>query len=319
MNKLANTYSVNSFQALLSLCKEIRDSGNTDTVTIKLSDNNERGHFVFDYDNFVIVCENYTLTDNLYAKIKDENGIEYTTFKTPTLKIYGKNNVFINLHVVNDKGDSKIYGQEVALGIYNGNNYFLNCTLESEQDTLFIAPFSKDLQKRYTGFLPDREIEYFYENEVNYFFKCSITGTVDFIFGAGNAIFSSCDLISANDGRESYVFAPSTEKYNDFGFYATNCRFLRMDKTQDHNTYYARPWRDYGKAVIDNCYHEPHISKDAFSDWSDVNRSKTCRFEIRPFNEEMKLASSYGNEVQYNEANKRLESIVKQYEKYLKN
>ena len=48
----------------------------------------------------------------------------------------------------------------------------------------------------------------------SYFYKCEVWGHVDFIFGAGQAVFDDCDIVSRDRGSKTnngYVTAPSTE------------------------------------------------------------------------------------------------------------
>lgn len=304
---LKNDFVVYSYQELIDLCKKLREEEPNKQYKIKVKDAICRGNYIFDFSNFIISFENCCLSSSLYARMKDEYGIEFTTFKTPTLKIYGDNNVFINMKVVNDKGDCKTYGQEVSVAIYNADNFFINCHFISYQDTLFLAPFSSDLEERYKGFLPDREIEHFYQGQINYFYKCKIEGSVDFIFGAGDALFNGCEFDSRDDNRDSYVFAPSHSKDDEFGFYCINCNFTCENlKKQADSVYYARPWRDYGMTIIDECKIQDHIKEEGFSNWSNVNRSQTCRFYIKPFNEKIKLASLYIKKNIHEEANKKL-------------
>ena len=149
---------------------------------------------------------------------------------------------------------------------------------------MFVGPLPDDLSTRYIGFLPEEE-RYHEGNCTNYFYHCTIKGTVDFIFGAGRALFYRCDLVTLEDKRgETYVVAPSHSLKDDFGYYFESCQFQNGGAGKG-STFLARPWRDYGKAVFSNCTYEDHINPLLFHDWSDVNRTKTCRFEEYPLKE----------------------------------
>ena len=55
----------------------------------------------------------------------------------------------------------------------------------------------------------------------SYFSKCEVWGHVDFIFGAGQAVFDDCDIVSRDRGSKTtngYVTAPSTKGDQPYGF-----------------------------------------------------------------------------------------------------
>ena len=55
----------------------------------------------------------------------------------------------------------------------------------------------------------------------SYFARCEVWGHVDFIFGAGQAVFDDCDIVSRDRGSKTnngYVTAPSTDGEQPFGF-----------------------------------------------------------------------------------------------------
>ncbi len=284
INKTKYDYKVTSYQELINLCSQIRNRYKKKKFTILIDDDKEEiGNYKFPFSNFHIINKNHILSSNLYAKMKDENGDELTTWKTAALKITGSNNIFENLIVKNIAGDSEIKGQEVALAVYGSNNLFNRVYLESMQDTLFVGPLPDDLSTRYIDFL-DEDERYYEGNSINYFNNSEIKGSIDFIFGAGKAIFNKCNLVTVKDKRrESYVVAPSHSLKDDFGYFFNECHFKHDKNVDENSTFLARPWRDYGKAVFNNCIYSKHINPLLFHDWSDVNRIRTCRFLSFPY------------------------------------
>lgn len=278
----AKTYEASSWASLLLLCATLRKKDKDALYRIELSEGIEEGNFSFPYSRFYLSAKKgHTLLGHRYAKELDEEGKELTTWRTATLKVTGDNNVFENLSVLNDAGDPVTKGQEVALAVYGSNNYFLRCHLVSTQDTLFSGPLPKDLEVRYRGFLPDAE-RFHFEPVCNYYLQNRIEGTVDFIFGAGGAVFLQCDLFSLDDGRnEYYVSAPSHELDETFGYLFQECRFL-SGGAKDNTVYLSRPWRDYGLCVFSKCQYGPHIKKEGYSEWNELERKKTCRYEEYP-------------------------------------
>jgi pectinesterase len=156
-----------------------------------------------------------------------------------------------------------------------------NCTLTSTQDTLFLGPLPPDLVERYEGFLPDElrrdgDMRQIFEN-------CRIEGTVDFIFGCGNTLFTDCRIHSRDDARNmGYVAAPAHSKSQKQGFRFENCQLTCDEGVAEGSIYLARPWRDYGMVRFQNCACGPHIASLGFDKWSGTDRDRTARFFETP-------------------------------------
>lgn len=215
------------------------------------------------------------ITFDDYARRTDENGVEIGTFQSFTLCVTSSNVTLKNLTVENTARSPEKLGQEVALSVYGNRFTAENCKFSSTQDTLFLGPLPDDLVVRYDGFLPDY-LRYYEGQTYQKFISCEISGTVDFIFGCGNALFSKCDIISVNDNRDiGYVAAPAHHLACDVGFVFNECRLISRDAP---TVYLARPWRDFGKAVYINCSYQDHIADQGFINWNDTYREKTARF-----------------------------------------
>lgn len=97
---------------------------------------------------------------------------------------------------------------------------FRNVTLRGYQDTLFI------------------------DAGRHWFEGCRILGHVDFIFGAGQAVFENCEIVSrnrANKNPTGYVTAPSTLDSDDYGFLFLGSRFLKEDGVPAGSVRLGRP------------------------------------------------------------------------------
>jgi pectinesterase len=278
----SETIFADDFAKALAICGDLRKKDPTKPYHLVLRRSLSKGPFVFPYDHFYLEGETETtLAGSLYAQMEDEQGHELTTWKTATLKVTGSHNLFRNLTIRNDAGDPEKKGQEVALAVYGDDNLFANCTLHSTQDTLFVGPLPDDLSTRYIGFLPENE-RYHEGNTQNDFIACHISGSVDFIFGAGKASFYRSVIGSLDDGRDcAYVSAPAHSLKDDFGFYFDHCCFVN-EGVKPQTIYLARPWRDYGKAVFAYCSYENHIKAEGFAEWNAEKRYRTARFEEYP-------------------------------------
>ena len=216
-----------------------------------------------------------------YANKIHADGKEYNTFRTWTLAVCADHVTMEDLSVVNDALHPETKGQEVALTVYADDFHMRNCRLTSTQDTLFLGPLPYDLIERYDGFLPDhlrRDMRC-----RQYFDNCLIEGTVDFIFGCGEALFDNCEIRSLYDVREvGYAAAPAHALEQTEGFTFRNCRFTAEPSVDDGIIFLARPWRDYGLSRFENCSYGSHISPLGFDKWNDTSRDRTARFYETP-------------------------------------
>jgi len=216
-----------------------------------------------------------------YAKKLDAHGVEYNTFRTWTLAVCADGVAMRDLSVVNDSLRPEEKGQEVALTVYGDGFTMERCRLASTQDTLFLGPLPADLIERYKGFLPDRLRR---DKPCRQRFSdCLIEGTVDFIFGCGEAVFRDCEIRSLRDARGAgYAAAPAHSPDQAEGFRFLDCRFTAEAGVAPGSVYLARPWRDYGLCVFENCAYGPHISPLGFDKWNDTHRDRTARFYEAP-------------------------------------
>jgi len=109
----------------------------------------------------------------------------------------------------------------------------------------------------------------------NYFFNCEISGHVDFIFGAGQAVFEDCDIISRNRINKNptgYIAAPSTPISFPFGFLFVDCRLLKeSDQVPAGSVRLGRPWHPgadpkvSGSAVFMHCFMDDHVGPEGYA------------------------------------------------------
>lgn len=221
-------------------------------------------------DKTVIVYDDYA--NKIHA-----DGKEYITFRTYTVAVLAPHVNFKSLTVENDSLKPEEKGQEVALTVYADDFHAEDCNFISTQDTIFCGPLPPDLIIRYDGFLKDELRTEGYSRQI--YKNCFIAGTVDFIFGCGDALFEDCEIKSLYDVRgHGYAAAPAHALEQEIGFVFLRCRFTRDERVSDGSIYLARPWRDYGKASFIECTYDTHIAPVGFDKWNDTERDKTARF-----------------------------------------
>ena len=249
---------------------------------VHLSEGIYRGKFVLSASNVTIIgagMDKTVLEFGDYARKPHPDGREFNTFRTFTLAVTGDNVRMTGLTVKNYSRYPEVLGQEVALTVYGGGFEMTDCRLTSTQDTLFCGPLPYDLTQRYVDMLPPELRRY--EPMKQVFKRCLIEGTVDFIFGCGDAVFEDCEIRSLWDKRGvGYVCAPAHGLENTTGMEFRRCRFTAEDGVS--GIYLARPWRDYGIARFTDCEYGIHIAPEGFDKWNDTERDKTARFYETP-------------------------------------
>jgi len=277
---------LNSLLELNNCCKQLRQKDKKTRFKIYIKESSVKGNIKFLYSNFDIIGLNKVeIIGSKYSKqINEIDHKENTTWRTPTFKVTGNNNTFKNISIINNSLQPYKKGQQIALAIYGNNNQFIDCQIKSTQDTLFIGPLPDDLILRYIDFIPEdeRNIE---GNLFSYFKNCHITGTIDFIFGAGQAYFNKCILESIEDFsfRPSFITAPAHSMKDNFGFCFYKCNFISKTIFQQR-VYLGRPWRDFGKSVFIKCNYGTHINSKGFINWENTIRYLSSRFEEYPSN-----------------------------------
>lgn len=133
----------------------------------------------------------------------------------------------------------------------NDQAIFDHVTIEGYQDTLFV------------------------DAGRHFFRDCRVAGHVDFIFGAGQAVFERCEIVSRNRAGKNpsgYITAPSTPAALPYGFLFIASRLIR--ETPDvpaGSVRLGRPWHPEanpsinGSAVFIGCFMDDHIGLQGFA------------------------------------------------------
>ena len=119
----------------------------------------------------------------------------------------------------------------------------------------------------------------------SYFSRCEVWGHVDFIFGAGQAVFDDCDIVSRDRGSKTnngYVTAASTDVGQPYGFLFLRSRLRKERPTMSANSVtLGRPWHPFANpravasvAFID-CWMDDHIGERGWDRMSSVDSTGT--------------------------------------------
>jgi pectinesterase len=117
----------------------------------------------------------------------------------------------------------------------------------------------------------------------SYFAACEILGSVDFIFGAGRAVFEGSDIVSRDRGsptNNGYVTAPSTHVGQPYGLLFINSR-LKKERPgmAPGSVTLGRPWHPGGRpdaigsAVFIDTWMDDHIGAQGWDSMTSTDSS----------------------------------------------
>lgn len=213
------------------------------------------------------------LTYDRYARMMMEDGMKRGTFRSYSCLIDTHDFTARNLTFENSSGRGIDVGQALALYVDGDRIFFEDCRFLGGQDTIFTAPLPpKEIEPN--GFIGPKQ----FAPRINgrhYYKNCYIEGDIDFIFGGATAYFEDCELFSKYVGRpvNSYVTAASTPEGQPYGYVMNNCRFT--SQCPPRSAYLGRPWREYAKTVLINCFMDEHICEEGWDDWGKAHARAT--------------------------------------------
>lgn len=221
------------------------------------------------------------ITYDDYANMLMKDGSKRGTFRSYTMFLDSHDITLSNLTIRNASAPRSKAGQAIALYADGDKIIVKNCRLESYQDTLFTGPLPPNALSP-GGFTGPKE----FAPRINgrhYYKDCYICGDIDFIFGSATAYFENCEIASvysekltSKDGNVpvySYATAASTAEGQTYGYVFESCRFTGT--CPDDSCYLGRPWRNFAKTVLLNCYLGSHIKKEGFHDWNKTEARDT--------------------------------------------
>ena len=185
------------------------------------------------------------ITYDDYASKKDSAGKNIGTSGSTSVYIRCDNFSAENITFENSSGP---VGQAVALSAGGDKVFFKNCRFLGFQDTIYT----------------------FGNTARQYFYKCYIEGTVDFIFGAATAVFEKCDIFCKRGG---YITAASTPEGQKYGYVFLGCKIIGKPEKP---FFLGRPWRPYASVVFIKCNLPAFIKPEGWHNWGKQDNEKTA-------------------------------------------
>lgn len=231
---------------------------------------NHRGRYIIYvkagvYDEQVIVDKNkpnvFIYGDGMGKTIvtgrKNYGKMHITTMNTATFATAGVGFMAQGMTFRNEAG---VEGhQAVAFRSQADKTVMFDCSFEGNQDTLYYQAYRQ-----------------FYKN-------CHIYGTLDFIFGMGDAVIQDSQIIvrRPGPGQQNTVTADGRQiERSSAGLVLQNCvivpdRFLFPVRFQIP-TYLGRPWKKDSRTVIMQSELGDFIRPEGYMIWQGENNHKTC-------------------------------------------
>ncbi|MDX8045748.1 pectinesterase family protein [Gracilibacillus sp. S3-1-1] len=206
------------------------------------------------------------LTYDVASGTKKDDGSTYGTFESASVIVKQANFTAYHLtfangfdymaeYTKNENDETRMKNvQAVAFRTAEASNHtkIIGCRFKGYQDTLLV------------------------DKGTHYFKDCMIEGAVDFIFGAGQAVFEECDIISLDRGESfnnGYITAASTSIHTPYGYLFEACHLLKESATMKNETVYlGRPWHPGGdpdaqaSVLFYRCNMDGHIKREAWTE-----------------------------------------------------
>ncbi|KAL6343848.1 hypothetical protein AAG906_027619 [Vitis piasezkii] len=234
---------------------EIPKNGNTTFVLyVKEGVYKEQVNFTKSMTNVMLIGDGPTKT-TISGSLNFIDGIG--TFRTATVAAVGSNFMAKDIGFENNAGASK--HQAVALRVGSDMAIFYNCRMDGFQDTLYVHAHRQ-----------------FYRD-------CTITGTIDFIFGDSAVVFQNCLILVRKplDNQQCIVTAQGrNERREPTGIVLQNCTISAADdyipfKTK-FKSYLGRPWKAFSRTIIMQSQIDDLISPEGWLPWMGDFGLNTC-------------------------------------------
>lgn len=185
----------------------------------------------------------------------------FQTSATGTVTIMGDGFIGKNIGIENTAGADN--HQAVALRVQADRALFFNCQIDGYQDTLYVHAYRQ-----------------FYRD-------CTITGTIDFIFGNAAAAFQNCNLIirrplvTGGAGQSCMVTAQGRAQPDEpTGIVIVNSVISAspeyLSSPSPIVSFLGRPWRQYSRTVIMNTRIDAPIAPEGWSPFQGTFGLEDC-------------------------------------------
>ncbi|XP_042001164.1 pectinesterase/pectinesterase inhibitor PPE8B-like [Salvia splendens] len=168
----------------------------------------------------------------------------WTTYRSTTFAAKGQGFIARDMTFENTAGPRK--HQAVAYRSDSDRSVLYRCNVRGYQDTLY-----------------SHSMRQFYR-------ECKISGTVDFIFGDGKAVFQNCEITARNGlpNQKNTITAQGRKDYSEeTGFSIQFCN-ISAEPGIAIPTYLGRPWKLYSRTVVMQSYIGSAVRPEGWLEWN---------------------------------------------------
>ncbi|PIA43599.1 hypothetical protein AQUCO_01900179v1 [Aquilegia coerulea] len=188
----------------------------------------------------------------------NKNFIDGTpTFKTAPFMAIGDNFMARDMGFENTAGAEK--HQAVALRVQSDMSIFFNCQIDGYQDTLYT------------------------HTKRQFYRDCTISGTIDFIFGDAAVVFQNCKMVVRKpmNNQQCIVTAQGRKDAREpTGIVLQNCQItsdlVYYPLRNTLKSFLGRPWKEYSRTIIMNTEIQDLIQPEGWLPWVGDYGLNTC-------------------------------------------
>ncbi|RWW06035.1 hypothetical protein BHE74_00006448 [Ensete ventricosum] len=187
------------------------------------------------------------------SKTKITGSLNYidgtATFKTATVAIIGDGFIGKDLWIENSAGAAK--HQAVALRVQSDKSVFYNVRMDGYQDTLYV------------------------HTKRQFYRECTISGTIDFIFGDSATVFQNCLILARKplDNQQNIVTAQGRkDRRQASAIILHNCTISAdpayFPARKKLPTFLGRPWKEFSRTFVLQSQLDDLIDPKGWLPWS---------------------------------------------------
>lgn len=170
------------------------------------------------------------------------------TMRTATVSILGPNFMAKDIGFENTAGAAK--HQAVALRVQADQSIFYHCQMDAYQDTLYVHAHAQ-----------------FYR-------ECTISGTIDFIFGDAAVVFQNCKMVIRKPMEKQGCMVTAQGRSNPrsaTGIVLQNCTITGdtdyLPVKNKNKGYLGRPWKEYSRTIVMQSQIDDVIQPEGWMAW----------------------------------------------------